>query len=105
MLKDNIKLYYYSGFEEPKEIDLNDIVVTSNYLGDVTEDFLELYNEVLEDYTLEDAQENQPLYDYRIWVNPTLKQLQEQNQYPYGIPKDTYLEKFEGHKQLFPCRA
>lgn len=102
--KDDIKLYYYSGFGEPEEIDIDNVAITSNYLGDVTDDFMELYKEVLVGYTLEEAQENQPLYDYRIWINPTLKQLQEQNVSSYGIPKDTYLEDFEGHEQLYLSR-
>lgn len=102
--EDDIKLYYYSGFENPKKIDIEDVVITSNYLGDITEDFMDLYRDVLDNYTLDDAQENQPLYDYTIWINPTLKQLQEQNVLSYGIPKNTYLDDFEELEQLYRSR-
>lgn len=90
----NAKLYSYTGFSEPEEIDINDLAIQSNYLGDITDEFMEEYSYVANNYTLEEAISEQPLAAYGIWIEPTLEILQDKNQYSYGLARNTYLENF-----------
>ena len=103
MTNKKIELYSYNGFSKPEKINVNDLIIESNYLGDMTEDFLEDYNQTIKHESLEDMQENQFLFDYGIWINPTLKQLQTFNKSKM-LSKNDYLENFKGHNQLFKNR-
>ena len=68
-MSDKIELYFYNGMAEPEKIDTNDLTISSNYLGDVTGAFISEYRETLENYTPSDMVENQPLYEYNVFIN------------------------------------
>lgn len=88
------KLYSYTGFSEPRLFDLNEMSITSNYQGDITDYlFEELYE--WEKESDEDIKYEQPFVSsYGIWFMPTKKDLQERNKY-YGLRENDYLEDFE----------
>lgn len=85
-----MKLFFYNGMSKPKEININDIVLDHNYLGNITAEFIEEYNSIKSSMSIEDIEENQPFYNYNIWVNPTRDMLQDYNK-SKGLDKDQYL--------------
>ena len=85
------KYYYYNGFEEPQEIDLDDMTIESNYLGDITEEFMEEHNEWK---TEDDSLYNEMMGVYNIWRNPTLEDFQEVNE-RVGLWTNAYLEEWQ----------
>lgn len=92
--EEEISLYFYNGFSKPQKIDVEDFRLSNNYLGDITDEFKEFYEETMENYTIEELEKNQPFAMYDIWVNPTIKELQRQNTNVYGLGKNDYLEDF-----------
>lgn len=89
------KYWSYSGFGKPellgtdKEM-LEDLTVTSNYLGDVSEDVKEVLRELI-DNNAPDEDFNSELYEYGIFCNPTLADFQEFNK-SKCLGETTYLE-------------
>lgn len=83
--------YFYNGFGKPQEIDIHDVVITDNYLGDLTKCFLEEHEEWKkendEDYNF------QMHSSYGILRNPTFHELQEINR-GYGLGNQ-YIEEFQ----------
>lgn len=95
-----LNIYFFNGFSKPElvatSIDelLDDVKITDNYLGDVTEDLIDDLRYVnLDD--LEDL--NSLLYDYAMVANPTLEVLMDEfmsrwfennRQYPYELLED-----------------
>lgn len=92
-MNDNIQLYFYNGMQAPEKIDINDIQIDSNYLGDVTDTFISEYKEMLDHYTLKEMIDNQPLAEYDVFINPTKKQLQGYNR-SILLDDNQYLEDF-----------
>lgn len=88
-----MQLYFYNGMHAPEKIDINDIQIDSNYLGDVTDTFISEYKEMLDHYTLKEMIDSQPLANYGVYVNPTKKQLQEYNR-SVLLDDNQYLEDF-----------
>lgn len=94
--------YYYAGFSEPEFLASNlkdfmdNVVVESNYLGDVTENIKEEINEVIllnnSDIESKEFEEDLKdiLYSYSIFFNPTKEELEEMNKV-WCLDKDTYL--------------
>lgn len=90
------KFYSYSGFGKPQEVAIEDLVIESNYLGDVTNDFLEVY----EEYKNESDEElNEHLGYYGVYRNPKKSVFQEMNTCSYGLAKNEYLEDWEDDKK------
>jgi len=89
-----IKVYFYNGFNKPvlmaNTIDeIKNIHIYGNYLGDVSNELLgeiDYYKNDLEGLT-------ESLAYYDLYINPTLKQLQEVNR-SYGLDKNEYLADF-----------
>lgn len=79
--------------QAPEKIDINDIQIDSNYLGDVTDTFISEYKEMLDHYTLKEMIDNQPLAEYDVFINPTKKQLQGYNR-SILLDDNQYLEDF-----------
>lgn len=88
-----MNVVFYNGFSEPEEIDITDTEFTTNYLGDITDIILEAFNEVIEMFTQTQLEQEQPLADNGIWINPTLEQLQQFNESVLLSPDD-YLENY-----------
>ena len=85
--------YFYNGFDKPKEINLLDTELSSNYLGDVTNGILEDLNDTLAYYetdALKDKYLNDEL-DYFLFRNPTKEDYQRVNVNRYGLDKNAYL--------------
>lgn len=72
-------IYFYNGFNKPKKLadDLNeliddlqnkDTVLTTNYLGDVSNDLLDELTETLEDDQITNDDINNTLYDYSLFL-------------------------------------
>lgn len=59
--------YFYNGFYPPKKIDMDDIVLTDNYRGDVTEEMLETHRLYV---NLSDEDYNAGMNEYNISRNP-----------------------------------
>lgn len=93
-MSDRIELYFYNGMQAPEKIDVDDVKIDSNYLGDVTNKFISEYKEMLDHYTLKEMIDNQPLAEYAIYVNPTKQQLQRYNK-SVLLDENQYLEGFE----------
>ena len=94
-LKDryNGGLYFYTGFNAPKEIDVEDFKIESNYGGDVTELVIEEMLAWLSDND-SDIIENQPFFvDAGIWFKPTIEDLRDFNK-SVGLKEDEYLNGF-----------
>ena len=83
----------YNGFSAPCEVDVDNLVLVSNYLGDVTEEFMEYYQEVLDTWDYEDIVSEQPFYSYGLWYNPTVDMLIEFNK-SVGLHEWDYLEEW-----------
>lgn len=99
-----VDLYYYSGFSEPEKIEsIESLFLESNYLGNVTDEFMEEYEFHMKDGDIADFQENQFVASYGVWVNPTKEQLQEYNK-SVMLDDNEYLQDFEGHEQLYRNR-
>lgn len=56
----------------------------------ITAKFIEEYNSIKPSMSIEDIEENQPFYNYNIWVNPARDMLQDYNK-SKGLDKDQYL--------------
>lgn len=78
-----VKVYYYGGFEKPELLasnfeEMNNVTVSSNYLGDMTEEFMEELEEFYH-HDFEDSEDlaelNEMLGYYNMFANPTLEQL------------------------------
>lgn len=82
--------YFYNGFEPPKEIDLNDLVLNHNYKGEVTNEFLEEHEEWKKE---NDRDYNANMFEYRIFRNPKIEEFQEANEY-FRLDKNCYLDDF-----------
>jgi len=86
------KYYFYNGFNEPKEIEVDNIILEDNYRVDLTDEFLEEHNfrkgETDEDYN------NTVGASYGIFRNPTKELFKKYNKNVYGIEEETYLENF-----------
>lgn len=80
--------------QAPEKIDVDDVKIDSNYLGDITNKFISEYKEMLDHYTLKEMIDNQPLAEYAIYVNPTKQQLQRYNK-SVLLDENQYLEGFE----------
>ena len=93
-MSDKIELYFYNGMQAPEKIDVDDLVIESSYLGDITDNFISEYKEMLEFYTLDDMIENQPLTKFNIYVNPTKEFFQDYNK-SLTLDKNQYLDEFE----------
>ena len=88
------KIYFYNGFDVPELIDIKTIELASNYLGDITDDFVEEFNYFVTSWTMDDMKENQPLsQNYFIWIDPKKEQLSEFNK-SVMLPENAYLEEF-----------
>lgn len=101
MNKDNLKFYSYSGFGEPQLLAVGldeltkNLVVMSNYLGDVTEDTLEEIKDCIDYFdTVEAMQEHGDNYAGGVWINPTYKNLSDYN-LTVGLDEDSYLKYFK----------
>ena len=75
--------YFYNGFSKPKLLATNvtqllkDVNVSSNYLGDCTSDMRRAVREFKESLDMENFKSD--MSDYQILINPTLRELREQN--------------------------
>jgi len=95
MTNQNIKAYFYNGFEEPALIatdieGLKNITISDTYAGDVSEEFLEDINSCT---SIEDLKEELAYYD--IYINPTKQDFIEANKAwfePDGL--ENYLENW-----------
>lgn len=99
--KQEVKLYFYNGFDKPKHLgnkleDLFEVTITDNYLGDKSE---ELYEEVdfycggeLMESDIEELKEILGYYD--IFINPTLDELVEEAKRYFGndVPSHHFTE-------------
>lgn len=97
-MEKKVKLYFYNAMAEPKEIDINNILIDHNHLGDISEEVKIAYDEIVSIYSLKEIEENQFLYNYNIWINPSKKMLQEYNN-TKGLPTEAYLENFKADNQ------
>lgn len=82
----------YSGFSAPCEVDVDNLVLMSNYLGDVTEEFLEYYKDIMDTWDYVDIVDNQPFDVYGLWYAPTVEMLMEFNK-SVGLSEWDYLEE------------
>lgn len=96
-IKAGNKYYFYNGFNEPKEINPLSVELMSNYLGDVTNDFLEELEAVLSYCKAQGSFKyfNEEI-GFNIYRNPALEELQLINTNVYGLSKNDYLDKFLG---------
>ncbi|XWX32565.1 hypothetical protein LCFBJUUZ_CDS0106 [Staphylococcus phage PG-2021_76] len=97
----DLKFYSYSGFAEPQLLAvgldnlIKDLVVESNYLGDVTEDTVEELTDWLDIFdTIEEMQEHDENHVAGIWINPTYKNLSNYN-LTVGLDEESYLKNFK----------
>ncbi len=88
----NIEIYFYNGFYSPERIDIDNLVITHNYLGDITEEVLEEYKRVMEEYDVEDMIVEQPLSYYDLYINPSYETFRDVNKFRFGLDEDEYLE-------------
>ena len=95
------RYYFYNGFEAPQEIDLDDMTLESNYLGDMTEEFTE---EHIEWEAEDDSLYNEMMSVYNIWRNPTLEDFQEVNE-RVGLDKNEYLDDWQGVTRIGKAQA
>lgn len=102
-------VYFYNGFNKPNKLadNLNeliddlqnkDTVITTNYLGDVSNDLLDELTELLNDDNMSDRDINNTLYGYSLFYNPTVKVFQDMNINRYGLDKNEYLTDFINEK-------
>lgn len=104
--RDDFNFYFYDGTDKPKKItDLNTLQFDAEYLHgttDVTNEFREIFIEqMLQNKRAAEYQREQPFIDseHELWINPTLKQLQEYNEMENLNPED-YLEGFKGYDHV-----
>ncbi|MDT0700410.1 hypothetical protein RM610_06350 [Staphylococcus chromogenes] len=102
----------YNGFEEPllladtlKEL-YTETEIESNYRYDITEEFREVLNDLLNSIdvnlftdfrTFSDNQLdglNEQLGHYNVYIMPTVKELQDKNYYCFGLERNRHLEKY-----------
>ena len=98
-------IYFYNGFNEPNKLANNlsdfmndlknkDTVLTTNYLGDVSDELLDELTYVAKDNRTIDDDINNALYSYSLFYNPTIKDFQNININRYGLKKNEYLADF-----------
>ena len=98
-------IYFYNGFNEPKKLADNlsdfmsdlknkDTVLTTNYLGDISDELLDELTYVAKDNRTIDDDINNALYSYSLFYNPTIKDFQNININRYGLKKNEYLADF-----------
>lgn len=98
-------IYFYNGFNKPNKLADNlsdfmndlknkDTVLTTNYLGDVSDELLDELTYVAKDNRTIDDDINNALYSYSLFYNPTIKDFQNININRYGLEKNEYLADF-----------
>lgn len=90
--ENNSQLYFYSGFDKPKKIDINNIIIKDSYIGDISEDIMLEISELINHYQIKELKKYQELPRY-FWIDPTLGQLQAFNK-RVGLDKNDYLHDF-----------
>src|SRR5699024_5430691 len=99
-------IYFYNGFNKPNKLadNLNDFmddlknkntVLTTNYLGDVSNDLLDELTETLEDDQITNDDITNILYDYSLFYNPTIKAFQDININRFNLDKNEYLKEIK----------
>lgn len=83
--------YFYNGFEAPKKVNIDEITIVHNYLGGVTSDFIEVYNDWKDD---SDDALNEQIGFYGVYRNPTVDTFRELNVYKYGLEENEYLDEW-----------
>ena len=102
-------IYFYNGFNKPNKLADNlsdfmndlknkDTVLTTNYLGDVSDELLDELTYVAKDNRTIDDDINNALYSYSLFYNPTIKDFQNININRYGLEKNEYLTDFINKK-------
>lgn len=97
MNNQSIKAYFYNGFKEPELIatdieELKNISISDNYVGDVSEEFIETINSCS---NLDDLKEELAYYD--IYINPTKQDFIEANKAWFEPDSlEAYLENWQG---------
>lgn len=93
-MSDRIQLYFYNGMSQPERIEADEVGLEQRYKGNITNDFITAYNEVIEGYTLDEMIEYQPLYEYNIFINPSKEILQKYNR-SILLDDNQYLDNFD----------
>lgn len=93
-MKHRVNLFFYNGMDSPHWFDPTALQLNDRLKGDLTGSFLLAYQEMIDHYTLEEMQENQPLLEFNIFVNPKLEQLQAYNK-SILLDENQYLDEFE----------
>lgn len=97
-----IKFYFYNGFNKPellasnlKELE-NNLNVTDNYLGNVTNETIEEIKELLYYYnSIEEMQQYNDNVFNCIWIDPTYNNLKDYN-LSVGLNENDYIKEFKG---------
>lgn len=91
------KYYFYNGFAKPILVEVEELTLTDNYKGNMTEDLLEEHNEYVND---SDEDYNEMMSSYGIIRNPKLEDLMIMNTSWFSDKKDytIYLEDFIDNK-------
>lgn len=97
-----IKFYFYNGFNYPellannlKELE-NNLNITDNYLGNVTNETIEEIKELLYYYnSIEEMQQYNDNVFNCIWIDPTYNNLKDYN-LSVGLNENDYIKEFKG---------
>lgn len=92
-MKNKVNLFFYNGMSAPHKFNPYEVELDHNHKGDITHRFLTAYKEMIENYSLDEMIENQPLTEFDIFVNPPKEMLQKYNQ-SMLLDKDQYIEDF-----------
>ena len=101
-LKKDAKFYFYNGFSEPKLlgtiVDLQDLTISDNYLGDLTDEVQLEIESVLDnddiDIEHQDEAVSEILDSYNIYPDPSLEFLEDLNVNHFGLPSHRFLENW-----------
>lgn len=85
------KYYFYNGFDKPKEVDINDLQISDNYRGDLTDQMIQQHDENKNE---SDRIYNEEMNEYCIYRNPTPEDFGEFN-VSHGLDFDQYLDDFK----------
>lgn len=85
-----VKYYFYNGFGKPEEIDIRDVIVESNYRGNITDEMTEEHEEWKSE---SDEEYNEHMGFYGIYRNPTIEEFRIVNEM-FGLDEDTYLDEW-----------
>ena len=96
-------IYFYNGFNTPNKIadDIYNLMddlrnkkttVTSNYLGDLSNELLSELNFIINENYVNGEDINNLLYDYSFFYHPTIEDFQQINVNRYGLDKNDYLK-------------